>query len=339
MIFQDTLNTIHSSDTHQATIIKPETVKTTVIKPATGYNVVSTIPAKPIASADTVVVKDSIPADLIYFKTYKSAQFENIVNYPQQFHSKNYKHKPVFAYTDSTHNFNTTKELNKLSKPLYHKFQGSGFDNTVLLLFILVLGMMAWVKVSFGKYLSQVFSAIINYHDSAKLFRDHNSLIDRLYFILNVIFTITGGFFIYHIFTLYSLSLFSLKTYSLLFSCFLSIFVIYIFKYITCNSLGIIFNKKEAFDEYLHISYLAFKVMGMLLLPIVALITYLKGDIQKWLIYLGVFEFFTLYMISIFRGTRIMLQKNVLFSYWILYLCTLEILPILLVYKLITVLL
>jgi hypothetical protein len=56
--------------------------------------------------------------------------------------------------------------------------------------------------------------------------------------------------------------------------------------------------------------------------------------LRIYFIYLGMALLIAAYLLRFFRGIKILMNKDVLIFYLILYLCTLEILPLLLGYKL-----
>ncbi|HYX10198.1 MAG TPA: DUF4271 domain-containing protein, partial [Bacteroidales bacterium] len=193
--------------------------------------------------------------------------------------------------------------------------------------------MLAWVRIFFTRYLVQIINSLFTYQTAAKLFRDNNILLQRISFVLNTIFVLISGLFVYQLFNYFDISVGIREGFSLyLFSTAL-VFGLIVFRYIAVYTVGFIFAKQKEFKEYLHNVFLFNKSIGLVLLPVVAGIAFTSRHISVPLVYMGLLMVIFFYILRIGRSFRIILRKEVLIFYLILYLCTLEILPILLFYK------
>jgi hypothetical protein len=98
---------------------------------------------------------------------------------------------------------------------------------------------------------------------------------------------------------------------------------------------GLLFGTMQAITEHIHISFLVNKNLGLIMFPIVFVILYTSEEISEIAIYLclGMLVIATFY--KIFRGFQIIIRNGVLIFYAFLYLCTLELLPLVLGSKLI----
>jgi len=210
---------------------------------------------------------------------------------------------------------------------------GYFMDNFILILIIFSILLLAWSKVFFGKYISQVLRAAFNYSEAFKLFRDHNSIVDRFYLLLNIIFTISGGLFLFHLLKIAKPEIFSHNPFYVILVCFSFILAIYFSRYLINKIIGFLLNQRQLFDEFIHSIFIYLKVMGLALLPLVVVISFIDLNYRSIFLTFGAITISFLYIISIFRATRIMIKKGILIFYWILYLCTIEFLPIILFYK------
>ena len=193
--------------------------------------------------------------------------------------------------------------------------------------------LLAWVRIFFTRYLVQIINSLFIYHTASKLFRDNNILLQRISFVLNTIFILISGLFIYQLFNFFDVRVNIPAGFPLyLFSTGL-VFGFIIFRYIAVYTVGFIFARQKEFIEYLHNVFLYNKSIGLVLLPIVAGIAFTPQSIRIPLVYAGLLIVIFFYILRIGRSFRIILRKDVLIFYLILYLCTLEILPILLFYK------
>jgi hypothetical protein len=74
---------------------------------------------------------------------------------------------------------------------------------------------------------------------------------------------------------------------------------------------------------------------GIILFPVVALIAYFPAENPMVAVFLGILTTLVFYVMLLKRGISILLKKQFPIFYLFLYLCTLEILPLLLIYKLV----
>jgi hypothetical protein len=209
----------------------------------------------------------------------------------------------------------------------------NSINDAIIFLILVSFVLLAWVKISYGKYLNQLLRSLVNYSEEAKLFRDQNAMINRLYFVLNIIFTITGGLFIFYAVNYINGKILLKSPFLILIGGMGIIIIIYLYKYFINKTFGFVIYKNQVFKEYLHSTFIFYKALGMFLLPLSFVLFVLTDHYRIWVLVICVLLIFMLYFTSIFRATRIMLQKGILLFYWILYLCIVEFLPIILLCK------
>lgn len=281
---------------------------------------------------DKVTEKGLDPQYIAYINSYKSEPWNEIVNVKNYtFYSLLSKNK-IYNYNDS---YSDKSFKNKLSKKELKDFNQFVFTFNDLTLFLIIFAfvLIAFVKALFNKYLTQLFRAIISYSEAYKLYRDYNAIIDRVYFLLNLNFVISGGLFGYFLIKCFRPGM--LINYNILILLLCSVFIlsVYFTRYLLNKFIGYILDQNHAFDEFLHSNFLYYKAAGLFLIPIVSFLTIISDQYHFALVLTGIFIIFIMYLISIFRATAIMLKKGILLFYWILYLCIIEFLPILLLYK------
>ena len=259
---------------------------------------------------------------------------------------------------------NPLKGLNKqffsakdTAKPIFHEEENSpGFiSNTEIaprfpeplpasqdlrpdwLLFIVIgsLVLLAWLKLFYNKFLDQTVQSIGNFQLSTKLLRDQNIFSRRVAFALNVNFVVIGATYVYLISEFFHIQLFPLKG-ILSFLAFAGILSgLLILRYIVSRTIGHIFQMQSPFREYLHQLLLIYKTLGIALLVMVIGIAYIRQDLRIYLVLLSGLLLLSALILRIAKGLKVVLvSKDVLIFYLILYLCTLEFLPILILYRL-----
>jgi hypothetical protein len=203
-------------------------------------------------------------------------------------------------------------------------------------LLVIIVGslvLLAWLKLFYHKFLDQMMQSIANYQLSVKLLRDQNIFSRRVAFALNLNFVFMGGAYLYLIFGYYNLRPFLLNN-ILSYLCYSGcLMILLIIRYIVLHITGYLFNNQHVFREYLHQIFLIYKSLGIYLIILVIGLAYIREELRIYFIYLGMALLIAAYLLRFFRGIKILMNKDVLIFYLILYLCTLEILPLLILYR------
>jgi hypothetical protein len=99
------------------------------------------------------------------------------------------------------------------------------------------------------------------------------------------------------------------------------------------QALGVVFNVREFSEIYIFNMFSYNRNTALIIFPPVALIPYIAGAVMPYLIF-GVMAVVALaWLLRQWRNFQIIRAQNVSMFYFILYLCTLEILPLLLLAK------
>jgi hypothetical protein len=77
------------------------------------------------------------------------------------------------------------------------------------------------------------------------------------------------------------------------------------------------------------------RILGLFLLPVNLIVAFTPLKDPEWVVAAGIFIIGFFYILLIFRGIKILMRKHFSIFYLILYLCTLEILPLLFISELI----
>ena len=212
-----------------------------------------------------------------------------------------------------------------------HKSYPSADWLTIIMFLALVL--LASVRNAYTKYIGTLFHSLINYTTSFRMFREKNYSFIHGAFRLEVLFYIVFSIFVFQIIVLSTgNSLFNWKVYGQTFG----ILVVYFLgKKLAYQAFGSIFIGASETSEFLFNMDNFNRGTGIVLFPIVALIAYFPYENPLVAVVSGVFTVVVFYMMLLKRGISILLKKQFPIFYLFLYLCTLEILPLLLIYKLV----
>ena len=239
------------------------------------------------------------------------------------------KQTKLIARNDSSVHF-TQIQSNGFEGNLRHE---AGFSWLPAIL-ISTLFIFSWIKLMYYKYVVQVLSATVNYQVSNRLFRERNVLIRNMSLGLNTIFAINTGLLIFYLFKYLDIEPLKTNPFVSLSIYSISILTIYSIKTFFLRVLGFLFMVKEEFAEYIHNINLFNKNTGLLLFPVVILYPYINEHLKPVVLYAGITLFLLMILLRFFRGFQIIIRKGVSVFYLILYLCAIEILPVLLLIKL-----
>ncbi len=224
----------------------------------------------------------------------------------------------------------TSIDSKTLGLPVREKNSSNTDSLTILLLLLLLL--FATVRVGYSKYISYLFQSLINYSISSRLFSEKNYPISHGAVRLNVIFYFTFSLFLYQVITFFKVRLIheSLPLFVLSLIVVLSYFIV---KKAVYYLLGLVFETSAETSEYLFNMDNFSRTLGIVLFPVVVLINYYPTENPVFMVVTGVVLVGVFYAFLLQRGIYILLRKQFSLFYLFLYLCTLEILPLLLIYK------
>lgn len=202
----------------------------------------------------------------------------------------------------------------------------------VTILFILALILFASIRGSYSSYITHLFQSLISYLTSFRLFREKNYSITHAAFRLDLIFYFTFSLFLYQVVEVFQLEL--VNDNLLLFAVSFGVIIGYFFfKKLTYYFVGLVFESVSETSEYLFNMDIFNRTLGIVLFPVVVLINYYPYKNPVFMVVAGIFIVAVFYAFLLQRGILILLRKQFSIFYLFLYLCTLEFLPLFLIYN------
>jgi hypothetical protein len=198
---------------------------------------------------------------------------------------------------------------------------------------VVLLIYFGFIRLIFGKYLDNLISLFFRVTMRQQQIRDQllQSPLPSLF--LNLLYFITGGFFLSLVVTHYNIVPMMNKW--ILFGwCAAVLMVIYAGKFIVLKLTGWIFNVSDATNMYIFIVFLVNKMIGIFLLPVLVVMAFAGPLLFQVVLTLA---FFVLVILFIYRfiisynpiRNEIKLNR----FHFFIYLCAFEIAPLLLIYK------
>lgn|GEM_PF-209172 len=200
-------------------------------------------------------------------------------------------------------------------------------------LLVAIVLLLAIIKQLFPKYYQNIFQLMFQASFRQKQTREQMMQQALPALLMNILFILVGGLFIsiladinkwlkisFWLLTVYSITLLAL---------------VYIFKYLVIQFMGWVFNAREQASTYGFIVFLVNKVIGLALLPLLLLLAFSNaGSIQQ--IVLTVAGFVVILLLIFRYIVSLTIIRNTLSIHplhFFIYLCAVELMPMLILYK------
>jgi hypothetical protein len=198
-----------------------------------------------------------------------------------------------------------------------------------------MLAVFTGLRIFYSRYFRQMVASLFNINLANQLVRDENVLVQRATVYMSIMFYLTAGLFLYH---LSEYRQWDLPWFGTGFPRYLKFIVlvsaVYAVKFVVLRVCGWLFELERELTTYLFTVFIVNNVQGMILFPIIVLLSYHPLIEVSWLFSLAFVVITVLYIFRLFRGIQIGLGVHrTSLLYLFLYLCTLELAPLLVVYR------
>jgi hypothetical protein len=227
---------------------------------------------------------------------------------------------PFFRFTDPMRYSITIK-----------KWEGKDaiFYSTIALLIFFAL-----IKNAFTRYMGDLFKTFFRTGVNQKQTKDQLLQSPLPSLLLNLFFVLSIGMFLALLLQYFKLGL-DFNFWWLYLYCVLALISIYLIKFLSLKLLGWIFQVSESIDAYIFIVFTTNKVIGIALLPFIILLSFTYGVVNEAAMSLSIMVVSALIIYRFFLSyVSIRRQIRVGFFHFLLYLIAFEIIPLLLINKL-----
>lgn len=199
--------------------------------------------------------------------------------------------------------------------------------------FVIMAFLFVWIQIFYRKYMVNLFNSVFSFQASSRLFNEKNLLARRVSVVLNFIYTISISLVIFRITQYFNFEPENFDDLSF-FLVILNIVILFsVLKALFQKFIGYIFSSVYQINEYLHNVYVFNKSFGIVILPISFSAYYTQHNISEILILTIVAIYIFSLLFKIVRSFQIIIKHDIFIFYLILYLCTLEFLPVMIGYK------
>ncbi len=212
-------------------------------------------------------------------------------------------------------------------------------SNPDWLIGVLVISFLlfASVRLIFNKYLNQILQSTLNYSTFSRMFRERYFNLLHASFRLDLIFSLVLALFGYQFMNAYKIKLGFSQSFYVYLACLGTVVGYFVGKRMVYFILGILTESRAEVQEYLFSINVFNRALGLFLLPLTAVVAFIPLSQVEAVLFAGLAIIGIFYLMSLIRGIKIFLKKHFSILYLILYLCTLEFLPLLLIYNILVV--
>jgi Domain of unknown function (DUF4271) len=204
-------------------------------------------------------------------------------------------------------------------------------------LFYLLLGLVSFLAILrffYARYFTNLFRVFFNTSLRQSQLTDQLLQAKLPSLLYNLLFVVSGGFFLYLVLSLYNQLPPGSKWWLTIPACIAAIGIIYLAKYATLKFTGWITSYKSPLDTYTFVVFLINKIIGILLVPFVVVMAFAAPDLAQTAAVTALL-ITALMLLLRFVKSYGLLQGQVKVSrfHFFLYILGIEVLPLLLIYK------
>ena len=206
---------------------------------------------------------------------------------------------------------------------------------TIILFSLLVI---VWARTSHNSRFSRIGKAFFNIREFYQVVREEYAMINSLSIAMVMLFVLTLSAFIYQVNSFYNVFPLSPNAFIFFVKIVIAVLLFFLAKLVLVNLLGIMFyGRSEQVSDFIYNIFLMNNVSGLALVPIVLFMAYFNVIPRSTLILISSIILSSIYLYRILRTFSISTgEGNVSRLYFFMYLCTLEFLPFVVIFKMIS---
>lgn len=209
-------------------------------------------------------------------------------------------------------------------------------EDWMVLVIIAAIATFGWVRSFYNKYLAQLFSSVYNFQIAYKLFNEKNNVSQRVSFILNTVFILNISLFVYLILSYFKIKLPPYNGLIIYFAICAIFILLYFLRYTLFKLVGASSGNSKVASVFIFNTFVYNKIFGGAIIPVLLILPYIDFQYKIGLIFTGVSLFAIIFSFRLIRAVQICIKINFSILYLILYICAVEILPMLLIGKVIS---
>lgn len=242
------------------------------------------------------------------------------------------QHKNIYSGLLDSNIFLHSKELPQALAVVYKSSYNKQSFFYILAILLFFLGLL---RTIFSRYFSTLFRVFLNTSLRQNQLTDQLEQATLPSLLFNLFFVFSSGLYIYFLQQqFYEKNHF--LNWNILGICFAAVAISYLIKYFSLLFMGWLTDCLDEAKIYIFVVFLFNKIMGIFLLPFILLISFSSSKIAGFAIFISLIMVSLLFITRFFRTYSLLQNKLKLnFFHFCIYILALEILPIVLIYKLV----
>jgi hypothetical protein len=188
-------------------------------------------------------------------------------------------------------------------------------------------------KAYLGQLLTSTFTTTVRYNIAEGVFKDNSQLQRQRDNALYAFYFLSVGFFLMLLSEKLHFSPYDFSGFKLLLFYVALLAGLFLGRILLANFVGHIFSVRDLLREYLYMGFTYNKLLGILFVPVNFILAFTSGILNEVSFYIALTILGILIFMKIVRGIVFSREKRIFSFYLFLYLCALEIVPLLLLYK------
>ncbi len=201
-------------------------------------------------------------------------------------------------------------------------------EDWVFLVLIGILAALAFMRYSYPRMLHRRAEAVVRSRMLLQLMREDMVLSHRVAITLFVVFCLSSGLLIFLTAKNYHWPMGGLSGFNFFLISSGVVMLVYIWKLLSIRIVQLLFGGNGGLSEYLNYTFVVNSFLGLLWLPVVLIASVVLKESAGVVLVVAFACFALAWLVRIIQGVVFALNQGVLLVYIILYLCTLEILPL-----------
>ncbi|PCJ89860.1 MAG: hypothetical protein COA57_00665 [Flavobacteriales bacterium] len=203
----------------------------------------------------------------------------------------------------------------------------------LIVILLLAFALIAWMKTTEQKRLKELLSAFFNNRFTGQILRRESVFTTRITAVLSTVFLLSLSMMLYQANVVFGWTIFAGTGIAAFAKILLGVFCFFLVKITAIQLTGMLLKNTEASTEYVFNIFLFNEVLGMVLLPVI-ICTALIGIASPTFIITGIIITAVTFLLRVFKIVSRRFATAKFSAYHIiLYLCTFEILPLVVIFK------
>ena len=199
-------------------------------------------------------------------------------------------------------------------------------------LFVL-LGYLAGIRIYYGSILLPTLESSVSFQVAVRIFKDSSGLQKQQDNLLYTFYIFSAGLVVYLAEIRFGLEPYGLSGGLLYLFNLALVTSLFLGRLVLMNVAGFLFNKIDIFREFLYNTFIFNKVIAILLLPLSLFVFYTDGILMEVFQWIALGTVFLILILRLIRGFVFSFKRGVSIFYMFLYLCALEMAPLILLYR------